>query len=188
MNAAQVLRRITAALDDAKIEYMLTGSFASAYHGAPRSTQDIDFVIEATPEQLGTLVQALPEAQYYVDLTAAIEAHKRQSMFNLIDLDTGWKVDFVVRKSRPFSKEEFTRRRRVILHGISIFVASVEDVIIAKLEWSRLAQSQRQIEDVAAILRVRFDGLDRGYVEKWIEELGLNERWSEAQRVAALNP
>jgi hypothetical protein len=88
---------------------MLTGSFASAYHGAPRSTQDIDFVIQATPEQLKILAQALPETQYYVDLTAALEAHRRQSMFNVIDLESGWKVDFVLRKSRPFSKEEFSR-------------------------------------------------------------------------------
>ena len=37
------------------------------------------------------------------------------------------------------------------LHDIALFVASAEDVIIAKLEWSKMAQSQRQIEDVAAI-------------------------------------
>ena len=186
MNVADVLRRITAALDNAKIEYMLTGSFASAYHGAPRSTQDIDFVIQATPEQLEVLVQFLPENQYYVDLTTALESRQRESMFNVVDLETGWKVDFVFRKSRPFSKEEFGRRRRVILHGISIFVASAEDVIVAKLEWSRLAKSLRQIEDVAALLRVRFDALDHGYVEKWIEQLDLSKQWEEAQEVAGL--
>jgi hypothetical protein len=63
----------------------------------------------------------------------------------------------------------FSGRCRVILHGIPIFVASVEDVIVAKLEWSRLAQSHRQVEDVAAILRIRFDELNRGYAERWIE-------------------
>ena len=186
MNAANVLRSITTALDQAGIQYMLTGSFASAYHGAPRSTQDIDFVIRATPEQLKTLVLALPETQYYVELTAALEAHQRQSMFNVLDLDSGWKVDFVLRKSRPFSQEEFGRRRPAILHGISIFIASVEDLIIAKLEWARLAQSHRQLEDVAAILRVRFDGLDRGYIEKWIEELNLTKQWGEARKGAGL--
>ena len=186
MNAAEVLRRITAALDQAGIEYMLTGSFASAYHGAPRSTQDIDFVINATPAQLKALVQVLPEAEYYVDLTAALEAHKRQSMFNVIDIGGGWKIDFVLRKSRPFSQEEFARRHRVVLHGISIFVASVEDVIVAKLEWSKLAQSRRQIEDVAAILRVRRGGLDRHYLEKWIHELDLTKEWGEAQRSAGV--
>jgi len=188
MNASDVLRRITDALDRAGIQYMLTGSFASAYHGAPRSTQDIDFVIEASPEQLKTLIQSLPETQYYEDLTAALQAHRRQSMFNAIDLDSGWKVDFVLRKDRPFSKEEFSRRSQVTLHGVSIFVASAEDVIIAKLEWSELAQSQRQIEDVAAILKVRFDGLDKRYAEKWVEHLGLTKQWSDARRIAGLDP
>jgi hypothetical protein len=186
MNAADVLQRISAALHHAGVEYMLTGSFASAYHGAPRSTQDIDFVIQATLEQLKTLVQFLPENQYYVDLSTAVESHQRESMFNVIDLGSGWKVDFVFRKSRPFSEEEFGRRRRVILHGIPIFVASVEDVIVAKLEWSRLAQSHRQIEDVAALLRIRSDSLDRDYTEKWVERLHLSKQWDEAQRVAGL--
>jgi hypothetical protein len=186
MNATDVLRRITTALDDAHIDYMLTGSFASAYHGAPRSTQDIDFVIQATPEQLKALVQVLPETQYYVDLTGALEAHRRQSMFNVIDLDSGWKIDCMLRKSRPFSVEEFSRRHRVILHGVSIFITSIEDLIVAKLEWSRLAQSQRQIEDVAAILRVRFGAMDRGYTQKWIEQLDLSKQWGEAQRIAGL--
>ena len=52
MSISEVLRRITAALDQNNIAYMLTGSFASAYHGTPRSTQDIDVVVEATPAQL----------------------------------------------------------------------------------------------------------------------------------------
>lgn len=186
MNIADILRRITKALDHAAIEYMLTGSFASAYHGAPRSTQDFDFVIHATPEQLKTLVQGLPEGQYYVDLTAALGAHERKSMFNVIDMENGWKVDFIFRKSRAFSKEEFDRRRRVVLHGVPIFMASVEDVIIAKLEWAGLAKSRRQIEDVAAILKIRSGELDLVYIAKWIDDLGLRQQWAEAKSVAEL--
>jgi hypothetical protein len=68
---------------------MLTGSLASAYYGAPRSTQDIDLVIAATPVELRWLAQFLPSDKYYVDLDAALEAHKRQPMFNVVDLVTG---------------------------------------------------------------------------------------------------
>jgi len=186
MSAAEILRRITAALDQADIEYMLTGSFASAYHGVPRSTQDIDFVINATEEKLKTLVQALPETQYYVDLTGALEAHRRQSIFNLIDLESGWKIDFIICKSRAFSEEEFRRRRRAMLHGANIFVASAEDVIVSKLEWAKLARSQRQIEDAAAILRVRVGELDREYLEKWIHGLELSKQWDDAQHSAEI--
>src|SRR5882724_1625249 len=149
MTFPQVLQKITAALDRAGINYMLTGSFASAYYGSPRSTQDIDLVIASTPAQLQTLVSNLPSGQYYVDMNAAIEAHKRESMFNLIDLKSGWKIDMIMRKSRAFSQGEFDRRQLLNVQGVSLFVASAEDVVIAKLEWAKLAQSQRQIEDAA---------------------------------------
>jgi hypothetical protein len=120
---------------------MLTGSFASAYYGAPRSTQDIDLVIEATAEQLQTFVRNLPSDEYYADLDAALEAHKRQSMFNVIDLATGWKIDLIIRKPRPFSHEEFRRRQLVDLQDLPLFVASIEDVVVSKLEWAKLARS-----------------------------------------------
>jgi 3-isopropylmalate dehydratase small subunit len=94
MSVQEVFRRITAALDRAGIKCMLTGSFASAYYGTPRSTQDIDLVVEASPAQLRAFVQSLSNDGYYVDLDAALEAHKRQSMFNVIDL--------IIRKSRGF--------------------------------------------------------------------------------------
>jgi hypothetical protein len=187
MSVSDVFARIKSALDSARVAYMLTGSFASASYGSPRSTQDIDFVIAATGPQLRALVQALPSDQYYVELDAAMEAHRRQSLFNVIDLATGWKIDFIIRKSRAFSQEEFVRRRLVDLEGIPLFVATAEDVIIAKLEWSKLAQSQRQIEDVAAILRVRGESLDNSYLAKWIVALGLDKEWADARRAAGLS-
>ena len=93
MSVPDVFRRITTALDQAGIGHMLTGSFASAHYGAPRSTQDIDLVIEATPAELRTFVASLSGNEYYADLDSAVEAHQRQSMFNVIDLATGWKID-----------------------------------------------------------------------------------------------
>jgi hypothetical protein len=186
MSVPEVFQRITTALNQAGIAYMLSGSFASAYYGAPRSTQDIDLVIEATPAQLRTFVLGLPSSAYYVDLDAALEAYKRRSMFNVIDLATGWKIDLIIRKSRPFSEEEFARRQPVNLHDTRLFVASAEDVVISKLEWSNLSQSQRQLEDVAAILRALWVELDATYLERWIRELGLNEEWTNARRAAGI--
>ena len=118
MNFPEVLQRITVALDRAGVAYMLAGSFASAYYGSLRSTQDMDLVIAATPQQLQRLIQGLPSGEYYADLDAALEAFKRESMFNVIDLRTGWKIDMIICKSRAFSQEEFGRRR-LSLQGIS---------------------------------------------------------------------
>ena len=187
MSIAGVFQRITAALDQAGIAYMLAGSFASTFYGAPRTTQDIDLVIAATPAQLRTFVSLLPADQYYADLNEALEAQKRESMFNVIDLATGWKIDLIPRKARAFSATEFQRRKPVSLQGIALFVASAEDVIVSKLEWAKLAQSQRHIEDVAGILRMRWDSLDRVYLEKWIVVLELEAEWVAAQRAAGIS-
>jgi hypothetical protein len=186
MSFPQVLRRITVELDRSGIAYMLSGSFASAYYGSPRSTQDIDFVIEATALQLRKFIEMLPSREYYSDLNAALESFQRESMFNVIDLDTGWKIDMIFRKSRAFSKEEFVRRRLLTIEGMPLYIASAEDVVIAKLEWAKLAQSARQIEDAAGILRVRGAELDRTYLENWIRGLELTTEWQAAQRLAQL--
>jgi hypothetical protein len=187
MTIAELFSRIRAALDSAGVVYMLSGSFASAFYGLPRTTQDIDFVIAASPEQLRAFVQGLPSRSYYVDLDAALEAYSRQSLFNVIDSATGWKIDFIIRKSRPFSEEEFRRRQLVDFEGMQLFVASPEDMVIAKLEWSKLARSQRQVEDAAGILRLRRDSLDHSYLRKWISELGLEEELQNAQVMAGIS-
>lgn len=144
-------------------------------------------MIEANPGQLRTFVRSLSSVEYYSDLDVALEAHKRQSLFNVIDMATGWKIDLIIRKSRAFSQEEFDRRQLVALQGLPLFVATAEDVVVAKLEWSKLAQSERQIEDVATILRLRWDVLDRSYLGKWIYELDLKQEWSHAKRIAGIS-
>jgi hypothetical protein len=187
MSFLDVLRRTTAALDGAGIAYMLTGSFACVYYGSPRSTQDIDLVVAANPARLRAFIASLPHGEYYADLDAALEAHRRESLFNIIDLKTGWKIDMIIRKARPFSQEEFGRRQLLTMQGISLFVASAEDVVLSKLEWSKLAQSQRQIEDAAGILKIQENSLNRAYLDKWVRALGLEKEWSDAQRMAEIS-
>lgn len=109
----------------------------------------------------------------------------RSEQFNVIDLATGWKIDFIIRKPREFSREEFERRRSVELSGVELDVASAEDVLIAKLEWAKMGSSARQIEDAAGITRLQGDQLDTTYVQRWVHALGLEEQWREAQAQAA---
>lgn len=99
----------------------------------------------------------------------------------VIDLVTGWKIDFIIRKPRAYSREEFERRRVVALDGVVLDVVSAEDVLIAKLEWAKRGSSDRQIEDAAGILRVQGDRLDLAYVRRWVQALDLDQQWRDAQ-------
>ena len=186
MTPEDIFRRVIDALERAGIPHMLTGSFASAFHGVPRATQDIDIVISPTADQLRALVRLFPASEYYVDEDAALDAHRRQGQFNVVDFTTGWKIDLIIRKSRPFSREEFDRRSVVDFHGMRLAIATAEDVLIAKLEWAKLGESQRQIEDAAGILRIRASELDRAYVHHWVGQLDLQVQWEAACRAAGV--
>jgi hypothetical protein len=165
---------------------MLTGSVAAAYHGAPRATVDIDLVIVATPAQLKRVLTACEQAGLYASTEAALESKRLHGMFNVIDSASGWKVDLIHRKDRPFSHEEFARRVPAVLDGVSVSVATLEDVILSKLEWAHLGGSRRQLEDVATLLRVRGEERDRVYVERWVAALGLASEWEDALGQAGL--
>ena len=184
MTVNDVFRRLIGALENVQIPYMLTGSFASAYYGAARATQDIDLVISPTADQLRALVRILPADEYYIDEGAALDAVRHRSQFNIIDLASGWKIDLIVCQERPFSHGEFGRRQDVDFAGMRLTIATAEDVAIAKLEWAKLGESQRQIEDVAGILRLRAIELDIPYIETWVSELGLQKQWTAALRAA----
>jgi hypothetical protein len=169
---------VTQILDKAGVPYMLTGSLAAAYYATPRATQDVDVVIDTSEEGLGRLVRGLLDADFYVDHDVALEAWRTEGQFNAIDPASGWKIDLIVRKGRDFSAIEFERRRRTDLLGVEVSLASLEDIVLAKLEWAQMGDSELQRGDVARLLERAGSQLDQAYVTKWVKVLGLENEWS----------
>jgi hypothetical protein len=93
-------------------------------------------------------------------------------MFNVIDNNSGLKVDFIVRKNTEFHLNEFKRRERKRLFGFSPWVVSIEDLIISKLNWIQDLKSDTQINDIKNLLSVA--GTDKNYISKWCKQLTLN--------------
>lgn len=175
------LRAIAELLDRASIPYMVVGSFASMVHGIPRTTQDLDIVIDPSAAALDQFLRGLDSDRFYVDPDVARDALRRRSMFNVIDMNTAWKVDLIVRKARAFSIEELRRRTLAQISDVQVPTATAEDTIISKLEWSKASNSERQLVDVAGILRVRSTTLDLDYIERWIDALDLRLQWDRAR-------
>jgi hypothetical protein len=176
------LARLTLALEEAEIPYMLAGSFASTFHGEPRTTQDVDLVIHADASGLRRFLRSLSPDEYYADEQAAHSALRRLGQFNVIDMATGWKADLIFRKARPFSVAEFERRRQVDFLGARLWMATPEDVVISKLEWAKRTGSERQLRDVAGVVAARQGELDVAYIECWVEALDLAEQWTRTRR------
>jgi hypothetical protein len=170
MTPEDVLQLLFSKLDECGIPYMITGSFASNIHGVPRATQDADVIIDVEQKALERLLESLGSA-FYLNSEAAMDAIFEQRMFNVIHLETGFKVDLIIRKSRPFSKTEFSRRQPVFYLGADRWFVTAEDTILAKLEWSRIGGSERQFNDALNVAKLQRDNLDRAYLEKWAKEL-----------------
>jgi hypothetical protein len=172
---ADLLALVIPELDGADIRYMVTGSLASSYHGEPRATRDLDLVIDPSPASLERLVDGLRASGFYVDGDVARRALTERSQFNAIG-PSAEKVDFVIRKERPFSIEEFGRREPADLLGTPGFITTAEDLVLAKLEWAAASDSDRQRRDVVGILAAA-DDLDASYIERWATALGVREAW-----------
>ena len=177
MTLGSFLQRVISMLEEAEVPYMLTGSMAAAYYAVPRATQDIDLVVEALPANLAGLTDLLSSAGYYVSLAAAKEASALEGQFNAIDPESGWKVDFIIRKNRPFSISEFERRTRASALGLEVYMATREDLVVAKLEWAKKGESELQLRDVRAILSTAGPEFDWDYVDRWVGELALGDQW-----------
>lgn len=180
----EILRKIAAALEMHGVPYMLTGSVASSMYGVPRATNDVDVVIAPTRDQLLSMVQLFQRIGLSVAPEAALSALKNHTQFNVIDFSKGLKVDLIIRKERDFSVTEFDRREVHEVEGVRLTIATPEDVLLAKLEWAKIGDSERQLVDAAGILKVQGDNLDRAYIERWVSDLGLQDQWLAARKNA----
>jgi len=182
----EALARVVRSLDALGIPYMVTGSVASSHHGRPRMTHDVDVVIDPSAEALARLVDALASSGFYVDAATARDAMKRRRQFNAIHAQSAVKIDLIVRKDRPFSREELGRRQRAVLPGgTRVSLATPEDTILSKLEWARKGGgSERQLADVAGVVDVHGGALDRAYLDRWARELDVLDLWNRVARPA----
>ncbi|MDI6803561.1 MAG: hypothetical protein QME58_06910 [Bacteroidota bacterium] len=172
MSHKEFITRVVEILEKIEIPYMFTGSIGSSFHGEPRATNDVDVVITLTQEQLHKLINSFGN-DYYVSESAAYDAFDRHTMFNVIDNKTGWKADFIILKMRPFSIQEFKRRKLHQFGDINVFIVSPEDAILSKLEWAKETLSEKQFQDALGVAVVQWKELDKEYLRIWAVELNI---------------
>jgi hypothetical protein len=173
-----VFEKLRSALDSAGIPYFVSGSFASSAHGVPRSTNDIDIVIAPSQRQLELLLAQFPESEFATDREDARDALVRKSLFNIVDYASMWKVDFIIGQPTPFDASRFARRTVVDIAGVQLYAASPEDILLTKLWWAKLGESERQMNDAAGIIQVQGERLDGEYVDRWVAVLDLEVQWA----------
>ena len=165
-------------LNRAELTYLLTGSMASNYWGIPRTTHDLDFVIQLPPSAVLKMVAAF-SGDFFLDNAAVQAAYQPPHQFNAIDRRSTLKVDFWLLRPVPFEREMFARRKQVNLFGEPAWIGTAEDVLLHKLHWNQITPSERQLGDAAGIVAVQQGALDGDYLRRWAGELGVTQKLDE---------
>lgn len=176
-----LLLKVVRILDQFDIPYVVTGGIAVFVWGRPRFTDDIDIVVELKAEKVDQLAKELLKVSKasYADANMMRDALRHQGEFNFIDGTTGVKVDFWIPKEDELNRNRFARRVTKKILGENVSFISPEDLILAKLRWQQISPSSKQLEDVESIFKISGDKLDREYLAKWVEKLGVQDMYSQ---------
>ena len=166
-------------LDDLHVPYVIGGSLASSTHGIARSTRDADLMADLRGHHVAPFIAVL-QREFYVSEEAVREAIVHRRSFNLIHLQSGFKVDMFVKPESAFAQSQFDRRKPQSVFADptpQVFVLSPEDILLNKLVWYKEGGgvSDRQWNDILGVLKVQGKRLDLVYLKHWAAELGVTE-------------
>jgi hypothetical protein len=183
MEQIELIRHAAQTLGALAIPYALVGSWGSGIYGEPRFTRDIDIVLDLKLPLVPQFCAAFPDDEFYLSEEAARDAVRSRFQFNVIHPGSGNKIDFMLTRPESWSATQLERRRRIEFRlgeeSFDVYVAAPEDVILGKLWYFAEGGGDRHLRDIAGILRVTGEGVDRAEVERWATKLGYLEIWQQ---------
>jgi hypothetical protein len=187
----EIARILHSVFESLHIPYYITGGVCAIAYGDPRTTRDLDVVIECQPSEIMTMVVRL-EAEGFYCPPGAIEdiQSSRGRVLSVTHMQLVLNADIVLNANTEFDRSKMERRRLEAIgldESEQFWLASPEDVILAKLLWGQQSQSEKQWRDVLGVLKVQGDSLDFAYLTQWAARLDLTELVQRAIAAAGLN-
>jgi len=175
---AELLRKMATTLEKLGVPYAVVGSTASTAYGEARLTNDIDIVLDLQPGDVEAFCHEFPDPEFYLSRRAVESAVEGRFQFNIIHPASGLKVDCILAGNNTFDRNQLSRAVRVARKdGYTVQFASPEDVILKKMEYHRLGQSEKHTRDICGILKEQGDRIDRDYIRQWAKTMELTEIW-----------
>ena len=162
---------------------MIGGAVAVWAWGEPRTTQDLDMVINLRPTQAAALSKALEKIEIYLPsdiiLDNLVEA-KADLPLNAIHGSSGFKAEFFTLKEGDVHRKRALERKTLVDFGPplgKVYVHSPEDLILYKMQYFSLSDQPKHIRDIGSILKANVRPIDKEYLQNWAKKLGLISIW-----------
>lgn len=174
-DSSELARQLHPILESLQIPYYITGGVAAYTYGEPRTTRDLDLVIQIDRSDIVRVAQALEVEGFYCPPGAVEDIQAgRGRVLSVTQIETILNADIVINADTEFDRLKMQRRRLVQVDAQTcVWMCSPEDLILAKLLWGRRSQSEKQWRDVLGVLKVQLETLDYGYLADWAEQLDL---------------
>lgn len=169
------LREVVPCLNEARTRYFVTGSMAAMSYGEVRTTIDVDIVVDLNYGDANMLTERFCEPRWYLERAAMLTAMRDCTSFNVIDRETIYKIDFMVVDESGYNKVRFARARVRDMMGVPVKMAAPEDVILMKLKYYKEGGSDKHLRDIASMMKISGDEIEKGYLEEWAVKLGVTE-------------
>lgn len=186
----ELLQKAADCLERLGVPYRVVGSMASMAYSEARLTNDIDFLVDLQEAQIPSIAQEFCAPDYYLSIPAAQEAVRLRRQFNILHIPSGLKLDLIQRKDTEFGALDITSGRRLVSEGVyDAWFGAPENVILMKLRYFQEGGSDKHLRDVASVLLVQGEAIDRAYIGRWAQTLGVSQEWQLVQqRVAEAAP
>jgi hypothetical protein len=167
---------VIAACEAEGVEHMITGAFAYNLYGIPRSTKDVDLVVDVQGSRvIERIIDRLTPTILFTDQVQFDTLTWGRRHIGRPNDGTAIEVELFELFDDPFVQEQFRRRRRRPSNqlGLDTWVPTAEDVVVQKIRWGRA----KDLDDARDVLAVQDPAtLDMVYVEKWCAVHGTSER------------
>jgi hypothetical protein len=177
MTAADLLRLVVVRLEEAGLDYAIGGSVASMVYGEPRATLDIDVIVTLDAEAAALLLDLFPAPEFYVSAERVDAVVRSGGSFNVIQPESGLKIDFFVVSDAIEERQIDRRLRRPVLPGLDAWFSPPEELILKKLEYLRAGGAEKHLRDIRSMLAISPEAIDVQLLEELVVRFGLEEAW-----------
>lgn len=174
MEIAAVMLEVIDALAAQNFPYLLVGSFSSNFYGVPRSTKDVDIVIELGDQPIHSFTKHLGP-RYRLQHQIAFESVTGTTRHIIEVLETQFQVELFRLSGDEHDRERFSRRVEVPWLDRNVWLPTAEDVIITKLRWLSHLRRNKDYDDILNVAAVQRELLNWDYLRSWADRHGTRE-------------
>jgi len=170
----KILRLVCKNFDENNIDYVIVGGFAAIFYGNPRTTMDLDVVMQIKEIDIEKVVKFFKENGFFADTEDMSAAFKERSHCTVEYKGTMFRID-IKGVYDEMDRRTIKNKVKADFHGTKMYIASPEDTIINKLIFAR----ERDIMDAMGIYARQMGKLDEKYLEKEAKKRGVYDKLSE---------